>query len=439
MTSLTKHLLLAFFLIIPLSQASAQTGDEYVGAVYAMDNDTAINQVLAYGRRADGSLELVGGFPTGGLGGIFDAGEGLDPLISAYSLILTEDNQHLLAVNAGDSSLSVFSVNDDRTLTLTDVRDIPGTGPNSVAVKQVARGTSIVYVASIDADGEFTNPGDQEGALNAFRLNPRGQLISVPGATRTLPSRPAAIQFSPDGEFLVVTAFNAGSATLASGSSDELLVYAAQRNGLLSDAPVATAASSRPFDASGRNLPSAIGVEVVEFAGAQYVVVSEARELQNNGALPAFFELQTGSISTWELGARGALTPVSQDVLVGDSLVDGQRTTCWLEFSNQGDIFWAVNSLDASISTFSFADGNVELIEEVAAQGRTPDNSSPLAAFATTDGFIDISISDDGLYLYQMLGLAGTIAVYAIGTEGLTLIQEVSDFPLQNIQGIAAF
>ena len=67
----------------------------FIGAVYAMSNGagqvtgTSVqgdNWVAAYGRNSDGSLDLISMTPTGGLGGDFDEGEGLDPLISAYAL-----------------------------------------------------------------------------------------------------------------------------------------------------------------------------------------------------------------------------------------------------------------------------------------------------------------------------------------------------------------
>ena len=70
------------------------------------------------------------------------------------------------------------------------------------------------------------------------------------------------------------------------------------------------------------------------------------------------------------------------------------------------------NALDATISSFSFDRGRIALIEEVAAAGTPPDTTTPEDAFATTDGFIDLWSRQDGRYLYQLFGLAGTIGVY---------------------------
>ena len=69
------------------------------------------------------SAEETTGLPplrpaTGGNGGIFDGGEGLDPLISAYSLNITDDHRFVLATNAGSNSVSVMRVNPDLSLSL---------------------------------------------------------------------------------------------------------------------------------------------------------------------------------------------------------------------------------------------------------------------------------------------------------------------------------
>ncbi|MEO1575275.1 MAG: hypothetical protein AAFU65_09990, partial [Pseudomonadota bacterium] len=247
-------------------------------------------------------------------------------------------------------------------------------------------------------------------------------------------------QLSPDGRFLIVSSINAGSSALASGSSDELVVYGVGRNGRLTDRPLATGASTKPFNSENRNLPSAIGFEIVEDEGQQYVVVTEAREFQADGSPPAFDALQTGSVSTWHLGKHGQLTPVNLDVITGNDFFDGERTACWIEFSADQSTFWVSNALEATLSTYAFDQGQIELIDRVAASGVGPADGDP---FGTTDGWIDLWASDDGKYVYQLYGLDGTIGVFKVDDDGfgqgLTLIQEVSDLPEVNTQGIVAF
>jgi len=245
------------------------------------------------------------------------------------------------------------------------------------------------------------------------------------------------VQFSPDGRFLVVSSINAGSISLNSRSNDELVVYEVRRNGSLSRRPVSAAASTEVNNAENRNLASAIGFEIVQENGKQYVVVTEAREFQADGTPPAFPALQTGSVSTWELGRFGDLTPVSTDIITGTGQFDGERTACWIEFSHDESVFWVSNALESTISTFSFQDGEAELLERVSVAGTGPADGDP---FGTTDGWVDLWLSDDGEYLYQLFGLSGTIGVYRVGENGsLEFVQTVSDLPQQNTQGIVAF
>ncbi|MEO0973202.1 MAG: hypothetical protein AAFX85_08905 [Pseudomonadota bacterium] len=404
---------------------------DFVGAVYAMTNDFNANTVAAYGRADDGTLTPIGEFATGGQGAAFDGGEGLDPLISAYALLLTDDNRFLLAANAGSNTLTAFKVEEDFSLTRTDEARVFGAGINSVAYSD-----GLVYVSIIDADGVFDGEPDQEGALVGFELTDRGRLVRVERSARLLGNRPSAVRFSPDGEFLVVSSINAGSNALASGSVDEIVSYRVQRNGRL--APIATgrATSTLPNNREGRNLPSAIGFEIVAADSGQYVVVTEAREFSPEGNPPAFPALQTGSVSTWRLNDNGTFAPISLDVLAGNDFFDGELTTCWIEFNNDASAFWVSNAIPASLSAYSFNNGEISLVDVESARGTPGTNDDP---FGTTDGWIDLDSSADGRYVYQLYGLDGTIGVYAVNGTDLTLIQEVSDLPEVNTQGIVAF
>ena len=414
----------------------APKGERLAGAVYAMANGTEQNTVVAYGRRADGSLRHLGEYATGGLGAAFDGGEGLDPLISAYALERTEDKRFLLAVNAGSGSVAALRIEDDFSLSLADVAPSGGTGPNSIAISG-----SLVYVSNIDEDGTFAGEPDQEGSLRGFVLGADGRLRPIPGSDRSLGNRPSAIRFSPGGDYLVVASINAGSSALASGSDDELVVYRVEVDGTLSAAPVAATTSTPRGNAEGRNLPSAIGFEIVEdAAGNDIVIVTEAREFQADGSPPAFANLQTGSVSTWTLNTGGSLSVGQLDVLAGDTATDGQRTACWLAFSADQRYFWVSNALESTLSTYTFStDGSIELTAEVAAAGNPPGSTDPAEAFANTDGWIDLDVSADGAYVYQLYGLDGTIGVFRVRGGALELIDEVSgDLPVDNTQGIIA-
>ncbi len=407
------------------------------GGVFAMTNILDDNTIVAYSRAADGTLTLVGEYSTGGLGGDFDGPEGLDPLISAYSLINTPDNNYLLAVNAGSNNISVMQINADMSLELVDIETSAGVGPNSLTYND-----GLVYVSNIDSDGEFNGEPDQEGSIYGYTFS-GGDLTPIAGSLRDLPNRPAAVRFTPDGDSLLITSINAGSSALASNNDDSVLSFNIGEDGApTSEYPVSGATSTPRGNAEGRNLPSAIGFEVVDRANGTFAVVTEAREFRSEGEPPIFPGLQTGSVSVYQVGDDGSLLGTQLDVLAGQSATVGQRTACWIVFSPDGEYFYVSNALDASISSYRFTDasGNIELVEELAAIGNQPTSPDPATAFATTDGWVDLDISDDGNYIYQLFGLSGAVGVYAVDGGSLELVEVVAgDLPEENTQGIVAF
>ena len=416
-------------------------GDGAAGGVFVMSNIQEANTIVSYARAADGTLSLVGEFETGGLGGDFDGPEGLDPLISAYALINTPDNEFLMAVNAGSDTITVMQINDDMTLTVTDTIGSNGTGPNSLAYNN-----GIVYVTNIDADGEFGGEPDQEGSIYGYTFD-NGDLTAIPGSLRELDNRPSAVRFSPDGGTLLVTSINSGSNQLASADQNSIVSFTLDENGVASDAITGGATSTLQGNAENRNLPSAIGFEVVDRPdGGTYAVVTEAREFTAAGDPPNFPGLQSGSVSVYQVGGDGSLTGSQLDLVAGQSATrgEGQLTSCWIVFSPDGEYFYVSNAIDATISSFRFTDGsgNIELIQEVAAVGTGPGGNitDGAAAFGVTDGWIDLDISDDGAYIYQLFGLSGAVGVYAVDNGNLTLVEVVSgNLPDNNTQGIVSF
>ena len=220
---------------------------------------------------------------------------------------------------------------------------------------------------------------------------------------------------------------------MGSGSEDEIVLYGVNGDGTLSGDQLDGATSTLRGNTEGRNLPSAIGFQIVQ---DNYVVVTEAREFQPNGTPPAFPALQDGSVSTWQI-IDSAFVAVNLDVASGEN--NTGRTACWLDFSTD-NTFFVSNAIEAGLASYSFNDGQIALIDQVAAQGTgaTGNTTDPGAAFGTTEGWIDMWISDDGQFLYQAYGLSGEVGVYAIDGTELTLLQEIGGLPSNNIQGIVS-
>ena len=213
-------------------------------------------------------------------------------------------------------------------------------------------------------------------------------------------------------------------------------MYGVNDDGTLSDQILDGATSTLRDNSEGRNLPSAIGFQIV---GDNYVVVTEAREFRPDGTPPVFPGLQDGSVSTWRITDGGTFEPISLDIASGVN--NTGRTACWLDFNEDESIFFVSNAIEAGLASYSFNDGEVSLMNQIAAQGTgaTGNTTDPAAAFSTTEGWIDMWISDDGQHLYQLHGFRGTIGVYEIDGENLNLIEnETGNLPQNNVQGIVA-
>ncbi|MBV7332920.1 beta-propeller fold lactonase family protein [Chloroflexi bacterium TSY] len=389
--------------------------EEFEGAVYVMTNKQDANTIVAYGRLRDGSLRKIGEFPTGGMGTgplhppALDESDMLDPLISANALIRV-DEDFVLAVNAMSHTVSSLRVNEDYSLTLVNTVPSGGNFPNSIAFDK-----DLVYVTNIGT-GEANT-----GNVSGFTINYDGVLSPIPNSTRTLsgPSaRPSAVSFTPDGEILVVSELN-------TGNFSTFLV----NKGLLSNQPVV----APPQIAEGRSDPNPIGFQIVQRRRKTFLIATEAREILN-GQL----NLQAGSVSTYLINGDGSLTLISSDERAGN-----QRTTCWIGVTPNLKFAYTSNAVDGSISAFRFRPntGRIQLKKEIAAFVTPADGAPPHPATGVpTSGLIDLSISPDGRYLYQLSGLKGGVSVYRIQRNGTLrhVDERLGDLPVTGTQGIVS-
>ncbi len=443
----------AFIAVASLLVGSQSLYGQFQGAVYTATNGLDVNEIVAFGRNADGTLSHIGDFSTGGAGSTeFDGGEGLDPLISADSLIVTDDQKHLLAVNAGSDTISSFAINSDFSLDLVSTVASGGVGPNSLAYNN-----GRVFVSNIDRDGfALGNPSvargepNDEGNITGFSINSSGILTPISGSTINLDNRPADLGFSADGSNLIVSSITAGSAALpGANAANSIAVYGIGSDGAAGGL-LGSAINTPVGNAAGRNLSSAIDFDTTVINGREFVVVTEAREFNSLGGPPALPALQSGSVSVYELLGDGSLSATELDFSLGDPLGDpfdpaNQLTACWIDFGADGTTFYVSNAINSSISSFSLNDdGSLSLIETIAAQGTSGFENGGTTGpevFGTTDGFIDLDVSDDGQFLYQLEGLSGEIGVYSVDADSaaLTLLQNVSGFlPEFDTQGIVS-
>ena len=274
-------------------------------AVYVQTNDAAANEVIAFSRADDGALAPLGRYSTGG------RGTGVPHLASAGSVVLSDDGQWLVVVNAGSDELSLFEVQPDG-LRLADRASSSGRGPTSVAVR-----STLVYVL---------NNGTP--SISGFTLA-GGKLTELEGSTRpgSSDADPAQISFTADGRVLIVT--ERGTNTISSYLIDE--------HGYLQNPATIKSSGQTPYGFA--------------LTANGSLIVSEAF----GGATGA------AAASSYAVSGVGELTMVS------GSVGDTRSEVCWVALTKDDRFAYVTNFGDGTVSSYEIAaDRSLRLREAVA-------------------------------------------------------------------------
>jgi 6-phosphogluconolactonase (cycloisomerase 2 family) len=301
-----------------------------------------------------------------------------DPLQSQGSLILSGGHTLLFAVNSASGTVSSFHVVDGFPV-LADQEPSEGAFPVAVAEHN---GT--VYV--LNAGGS--------GAVAVFKADGFGRLHDVPNSTVFLTgtnSGASSVSVSPNGRWLVVI-------EKASNSID---VFPIRADGTLGS--VVANESVTP------------GVFSTVFTPNGQLIISENQP--SNGT-------DTSSISSYTINATGTLTAISQ------SLPTYGNGNCWNAISPNGKWVYVDNAGTFTVAGFSIA-SNAAL---------TPIASTILSTLPDGANNLDMTISSDGKYLFNLLSGAGAIGVYTINSDGtLNQLGDIEGLPkTAGFNGIAA-
>lgn len=409
----------------------------FVGAVYAGTNNNGPggNFVVGFGRKSDGTLVPLDAYDTGGVGRASTSSTTrLNSLIAEDSIIEVL-GRFLIVVNAGTNDVTSFRINSDYSLTRADIESSGGTSPVSLAYRN-----GVVYVANADEDGTFTGPPNQSGNITAMRLDTAtGQLTRIQGFSLSLKARPADLETTSDGRYLIVSALNAGAPQLPQPTAAEVSTFKIAADGTLEAAPSGTGMSTQLNNAAGRNLPNAIGIEVINRKGRQFLIAAEARTASSTGVPGTFATLQTGSVSTWEIASDGSLTPRTQDFLLGTSFTNGPTQAGFVAYNLGYEFASIASSAGGTVTSVNISDdGIVSLVQNEGYQLRgmaaDPSAANPVAG---ADGFVDLAFDSAGNHLYQLIGLKGRVDTYDI-VFSYELRQQLTTglLPLDNLQGL---
>jgi len=361
---------LALLTLVPF--APAVSAQSRAGAVYVASNEATSNRILHFHRDESGALTPAGSFNTGGLG----TGGGLG---NQGGLVLTENGEWLLVVNAGSDEIWVFAVDSDgNSLRLTDREASGGQHPISIAAKR-----GLVYVL---------NAGGAVGAtdsINGFRLSRHGQLVPIRGSSTSLSAGnvgPAEIHFGSDDDELFVTEKN----------TSHIDVFQLDEQGLIR--------SSQTFNSTG---VTPFGFAVSRFDN---ILVSNAAGGAANASSLTSYRFDDGVLS----------------VLAGP-VATNQSAACWAVVTRSGGFAYTTNTGSASVSGYSIAaDGTPTLL-----------NGDGITT-VTGKGPIDAVFSFDDRFLFVLNSADHSISAFSVQQDGsLAAVGTTSGLPAAS-NGLAA-
>jgi 6-phosphogluconolactonase len=307
------------------------------GALYVQTNAKP-NEVIAFRRADDGSLELIGSVETGG------DGDGAPHLQSQGSVVLTGDGQSLLVTNAASDDLSVFSVASDGSIELRE-RVHTGATPRSVAERE-----GLVVVLNTGEPG-----------LAAFRLHAEG-IARMEGGDQALAASdadPAQVSFSPDGSMVVIT----------QRGTDSIVTYEVTADGTFGASSEITSEGPTPYGFA--------------FTSGGTLIVTEAFGAEKGAAAASSYAIEDGSL-----------------VVRTSSVGNGRSEICWAVITPDDRFAFTTNFADGAVSRFAIAaDGSLSL--EDATAGISVDGTPGLRdEDLSSDGRFLYAIDADGGRIY---------------------------------------
>ena len=174
------------FSTFSMEKTHSMNGHEAVGHLYTQTNETR-NCVIHYLRAANGTITeaercFTGGAGSGGYNPIINRESTPNPFEGARSVILSRDNRFLFATNAGDNSVSSFTVDDDGRLTLVDVKRtgniVPGPSGSAKSLAYDAATGTLYVLHSLGPDDVRLLSVDDVGRLTA---RPERYTVNVEG------------------------------------------------------------------------------------------------------------------------------------------------------------------------------------------------------------------------------------------------------------------
>ena len=400
------------------------------GCLYVQTNEDQ-NSVIHFARGEDGRLTELERRPTGGSGsGAFNYRA--DPraiiLEGAQRLVLTPDRGFLLAINNRDNSVSSFRVGNEGKLTLLDVKP---TGNAVTGLSGTAK--SLAYASSSGTLYILHTIGPEHVRL--MSLDSEGTLTPRPEAyTAVPPDKPGRITtmltLAPDQRFVLVGSSIDEAPTANRDGSPNLFV---ERNGkqhsIFSNDPDPDGLAVFSVEEHG-----ALGEPMFQGAGGSSPWCPLFLKHRPNQFVIALATADAVSLATLE--ANGKVTP-GRAVQADTST--GRGFPCWMSMTPDDRLVFATMTCHSYITSWRLEGNALQVAADPACRNVPGDGTFRDLGGTVGSGPIDMWMTPDGSYLYQIYPNASMVIGYAVQANGGLTEVTTADIPYNSAHSLAGF
>jgi WD40 repeat protein len=388
-----------------------------------MQSNTIENEIFHFGRRADGSLELLAKYLTRGKGcGTYKPLTGQDPAPNAFegagSVIITHDRRFLFTSNGGDNTVSSFRIESDGRLTLVDVE------PSGEAVEgRSGTAKSLAYSdkhRTLYVLHAFGPNHLRIYDVNEGKLSLRTQKRTCNTATKDDRLTTQTV-LTPDQKFLLVDVlFDARPATNPDGSPKLVVTNTTDKDGLVVFPVQDDGGLGEPMfqDAGG--------------AGPFYIMfLNNKPDTFLNG-----YAVSDG-VSMGSLDKEGH---VNYDPAVAiDTSAGKPSELCWLAITSDDRIVLATNFGFSNVSSYIIESGRLKLAKDPACPPVPGDGKFRALNNLVSSGPNDSWLSPDDKYFYQLYPNASVLVGYRLNPDASLTEIGRTPIPYTSPQGLAGF
>jgi hypothetical protein len=404
----------------------AQAGHLYV------QTSAIQNVVIHFLRYSDGTITEVDRVVTGGAGsGSFNYRETPPGIVveGANSVLMTPDKRVLFAVNAGDNSVSSFSVAENGKLTLLDVKRTgnPVSGRSGTAKSlEYAPSTRTLYVLhtfgphhirllSVDSGGYLSLRSERYSAVPADK----------PGRVTTM------LTVSPDEKFLLIgSSIDELPATNPDGSAIVWVSRNGKPHSISANAPDPDGLAVFPIDDAG-----ALGQPLFQDAGASSPWCPLFLHTRPGQFVIGYATADGLSLATLDSSGEVATGPVMR----ADTSIGRPSELCWMAITPDDRFLFATMTGYGYVTSWRLEGNILAIAKDPACEKPAGDGTFRGLGAIVGASPNDMWMSPDGAYLYQMYPNASKLIGYAIQPDGW--LEEVTSAPIpyNTPQGVTGF